>query len=449
MAEDGTTDGGNCASTEIAAGGINERIYIYNIDDVENLQFENDMRFDNNLVIDTIITSAPFYFIDVTEATYNETTDGNKHKHTLTLTVANTQSVTEDTLSDALGNNYLVAFRNKGGDFFRVFGWKEGATLSYTMDMDSDTNSYTITLEDESEYPLMTCYPDNFNLSGKVYTPVFRPLYDVSYCEQSGGINNGYVIASYVVKVNSAGMALDEDNKLCSYSKKKQCAYKYSKTVSDGDYDIIGIYEDNAVFDGLPVKVFDPSLCPIDAKGTITVSPSTIRLNSYTTSSNLSVTSSNPWKLFNTPTLTSVNPTSGTTSGSVSVMSNGIGGDETLYFQNRSTYERVEVRVQVRIIKCQQEYSFDNSVKEFDIPITAEGGSEDFTYSVDRTGLTITKSKGNLHCVVSSTASDFRTFTITVRHTDDSAEYKYIAVNLQGVDTNPIWQLVNQYCETN
>ena len=152
----GSTVGGDCGSAEIAAGGISERVFVYNIEDIDNLQFENDMRFDNNLIIETIITSAAYYFIDCTDVSYNENQEGNKHTHTLTLTVSNTQPITEDTINDAVNHRYLVAFRSKGAEHYRVFGWKEGAGMSYTMDMDGDTNAYTITFSDESEYATMT-----------------------------------------------------------------------------------------------------------------------------------------------------------------------------------------------------------------------------------------------------------------------------------------------------
>ena len=174
------SEANDCGSAEIASGGISERIYVYNIDDVENLMFENDNRFDDTLIIDTIITSKAYYFIDSTDATYNEKQDGTKHRHTLTITVANTQPITEDTLNEAVHHRYLVAFRPKGAELYRAFGWKEGAGMSYNMDIDESTNSYTITLSDESEYALMSCLADNFKLSDKVFTPIFKPLYDVS-----------------------------------------------------------------------------------------------------------------------------------------------------------------------------------------------------------------------------------------------------------------------------
>ena len=53
----------NCNSTDISmgVGGIRNPIYVYNIDDVENLKFENDNRADDSLVVDIIITDAALY----------------------------------------------------------------------------------------------------------------------------------------------------------------------------------------------------------------------------------------------------------------------------------------------------------------------------------------------------------------------------------------------------
>lgn len=441
----------DCGSTELVYGGISERIYVYNIDDVENLMFEDDMRFDNNLIIDTIITSQPYYFIDCTNVSYNEATNGKKHAHTLTLTVGNTQSITEDTLNEAVHHRYLVAFKPKSAELYRVFGWKEGAGMAYNMDIDSETNAYTITLSDESEYALMSCLPDNFKLADKVFTSIFKPLYDVSYCEV--GSNNqrtGYCIASYVVKVNSAGQALDSDNKLCSYSGNPQDAYKY-QGLSDGDYHILGTYTDTAVFDGVPVKIFDVERCPIDAHGTISVSSSTIKLNSTTTTQEcITLSSDNAWEMVENLSTASVTPTSGS-SGNTTVCfySNGMGCDSSkVRFRNRTTYEIVEVNVEVNIIKVNEEYTYLNGTTEFDITPIVEPSGSDYTYSIDQSGLTITKqSDGTLHFVVNSPSSEYQTYTLTLTHSEDAREKKYVAINLLGSNTNPVWRMMAQYCE--
>ena len=449
------SEANDCGSAEIASGGISERIYVYNIDDVENLMFENDNRFDDTLIIDTIITSKAYYFIDSTDATYNEKQDGTKHRHTLTITVANTQPITEDTLNEAVHHRYLVAFRPKGAELYRAFGWKEGAGMSYNMDIDESTNSYTITLSDESEYALMSCLADNFKLSDKVFTPIFKPLYDVSYCEVSGGQRTGYCIASYVVKVNSAGQPLDEDNKLTYYSRKPQDAYKY-QGLSDGDYHILGTYTSTAVFDGVPVKIFDVEKCPIDASGTISVSPTTINLNSTTTSQTVNVNAylSNSstcasWTVIEKPSEISLSQTSGQTCGSFEVISNGMGvSDGKIIIRNNSTYETVVISVDVNLIKVNEEFTFQNGTTEFDITPIVEPSGSDYTYSIDKSGLTITKqSDGTLHFVVNNPSSEFITYTLTLTHGNDAREKKYVAINLLGNDTQPVWRVMAQYCE--
>ena len=445
----------DCGSSEIASGGINERVYVYNIDDIENLMFEDDMRYDDSLIIDTIITDKAYYYIDCTDASYNEKQDGTTHRHTLTLRVGNTQPITEDTLNEAVHHRYLVAFRPKGAELYRVFGWREGAGMSYVMDIDESTNSYTVTLSDDSEYALMSCLPDNFKLSEKVFSPIFKPLYDASYCEVSGGYKTGYCIASYVVKVNSAGQPLDEDNMLTYYSGKKQDAYKYNG-VSDGGYNILGTYRDTASFDGIPVKIFDVDRCPIDASGTVSISPTEVKLNSSTTSQTVTVnaylngtSTCTSWSVIEYPDGVSLSQTSGQTCGSLKVISNGVGvSGGRIVIRNDSTYETAVITVDDNIIKVNDEFVFQNGTTEFDIKPIVEATGSDYTYSVDKSGLTVTKlPDGTLHFVVDNPSSEFTTYTLTLTHSEDAREKKYVAINILGSDTEPVWRVMAQYCE--
>lgn len=451
------SEANDCGSSDIASGGIQERIYVYNIDDIDNLMFENDMRYDNNLIIDTIITSMAYYFIDSTDATYNEEQEGTKHRHTLTLTVANTQPITEDTLNEAVHHRYLVAFRPKGAELYRVFGWKEGAGMSYNMNIDESTNAYTITLSDESEYALMSCLADNFNLANKVFTPIFEPLYDISYCEVTqGNQRTGYCVASYVVKVNSAGQPLDENDKLCYYSENPQDAYKY-QGLSDGDYNILGTYTDTASFDGVPVKIFDIERCPISASGTINLNPTEVWLNSTTTYEDVAVNayssqgSSNcvAWSVVEKPSEISLSNTSGQTCGTITVISNDIGCDgERIAIRNNVTYEQGYITVYVNLIKVNEEWTYQYGTTEFDIKPTVEPLGSDYTYSIDRSGLTITKlSDGTLHFVVDNPSDQYQTYTLTLTHSNDAREKKYVAINLLGSNVQPVWRMMARYCE--
>ena len=107
----------------MGVGGIRNPIYVYNIDDVENLKFENDNRADDSLVVDTIITDAAFYSIDFSSANYTEEYEDGKWTHTLTLDINNITSLFEDLLSDSVNGRYLVAFNPNGDTDYRMFGW--------------------------------------------------------------------------------------------------------------------------------------------------------------------------------------------------------------------------------------------------------------------------------------------------------------------------------------
>lgn len=52
---DGTTIN-DCGNLDLATGGIMTPIILFNADEVENLEFVNDYRFDENLIVETIIT---------------------------------------------------------------------------------------------------------------------------------------------------------------------------------------------------------------------------------------------------------------------------------------------------------------------------------------------------------------------------------------------------------
>ena len=446
------SEGGGCNAQDISmgVGGLRSPIYIYNIDEIDNLKFENDNRADDSLVVDTIITDAAFYSIDFTTASYTEEYEDNKWTHTLTLEIGNITSLFEDLLSDSVHGRYLVAFRPNGDNDYRMFGWKAGATLDYSMNISEDSLGYTVVLEDVSEYPLLSVYSDNFNVRNKVYTPVFKPLYNVSYCEKTGDVNNGYAVAMYVVKVNSAGQALDEDNKLSQWSGKKQDAYKFVSVSSDGGYNIIGTYDTTAVFDGLPVRVYDLDLCPADVSGTITLNGSsalTLNLNSSHTASAITVASTDSWVMLTTPSYVSVTPNQGNAGNTIiTVMHGGVGGSDVIVFQNRRTKERVTLTVNVNLIKIDGAYTFQYGTTQFILTPIVEGGSADYTYSVSPS-LSVTKNaSGYLICspTVSTTEQNF-VFTLT--HSSDSGEVKTVNVKILGNNTDPSWQLMASYCE--
>lgn len=450
LSEDGSRNGCNSTDISMGIGGIRTPIYVYNVDEVENLKFENDNRADDSLTVDTIITDSAFYSIDFSSASYDEEYDDGKWSHTLSLEINNITSFFEDLLSDSVNGKYLVAFRPNGSDDYRMFGWKDGATLKYSMGISQDSQGYTVELTDDSEYPLFTVYRDNFSVRDKVYSPVFKVLYNVAYCEQSGGKNSGYAVAMYVVKVNSAGQALDRNNMLCQWSGLKQDAYKLNTVTSDGGYNIIGTYDSTAQFDGIPVRVYNLDICPADANGTITINGSkeaTINLNSTTTSTTVTIKSDNTWTLLSNPkyvSLTSTDGNEGTTN--VTIFHNGTGGVEILTFQNRVTKERVTLTVNINLIKIDSLYTYQYGITEFILTPIVEGSTTAYTYTVTPT-LSVTKGADNYLTCRPTVSTTQQTFTFTLTHGGDANEKKTVQVVILGNNTNPTWVLISQFCE--
>ena len=143
-----------CSNVDLMAGGIADRFYVYNIDDIQGLKFFNDNRYDDTLYVDTIITAEPYYYVDGSSVTYSETQEGTVYTHQLTANINNIQNIIQDILSDAAPNKFLVCFKPLGSEDYRMFGWKSGATLTHTLDISENESNYTLTISDESEYPL-------------------------------------------------------------------------------------------------------------------------------------------------------------------------------------------------------------------------------------------------------------------------------------------------------
>lgn len=447
-------DGCNGQDISIGVGGISSPVLVYNIDDVPSLTFEGDNRSDYSLYVDTINSTGQFYKVDHTDATYNEEYDTANHKwtHTLTLTVANITSLFEDILSDAVNGKYLVCFRPNGDENYRMFGWRYGATLDYSLNITSDSLGYTITFEDTSEYPLFTVERDNFGNNSKIYTPTFRPNWNSYICEQStAGTHTGYAIAMYVPKVNAAGQPLDRNNKLCQWSGLKQDAYKFSGITSDGGYNIIGTYGSTATFDGRPVRVLDYEKCPANVTNSIFINSKkaeTINLNSTISAGTFTITSTDDWMMVTDPQFVTISPVEGENGNTqCSVHHNDVGGCEQIKFMNKVTHEIVTLDVCVNLITVGNNYTFDCLTKEVIITPVVEGCSSAYTYSMSpNTAPNWKDSNGYIHIIPSGVTSA-TTYTLTLTHSCDSNEVKVVPVKIVCDGTDENWQLVSSYCE--
>lgn len=451
----GGTDGCNSQDITMGVGGISSPVLVYNIGDVPSLTFEGDNRSDYSLFVETINSTGQFYKVDHTDATYNEEYDTANHKwtHTLTLTVANIQPFFEDILSDAVNGKYLVCFRPNGAEDYRMFGWKYGATLDYSVNIQSDSHGYTITFTDESEYPLFTVDRDNFGSKTKVYTPIFRPLYDIYFCEQgTDGRHTGYLVAMYVVKVNSAGQPLDRNNQLCQWSNLKQDAYKIAGITSDGGFNIIGTYQKTATFDGKPVRIYDLEKCPANVTNSIFINSKkveAINLNSVITGGSYTITSSDEWLMVSEPQYVTISPTEGGNGNTPSTFHhNGVGGCDKVEFMNKVTHEIVVLNTCVNIINIGKEYDFPNEVSSTVITPIVKGCDTGYTYTITPSVDSYKDDLGYIHINFPSTDEDLE-YTLTTIHDCDSNEKKITKIYRQGVGKDPRWILDNNYCEMN
>lgn len=440
----------SCRGQDISAGvgGISSPIYIWNISDVQNLVFSGDNRSDDSLYVDTIVTDAPFYSIEHSNGEYQEEHNDGIWSHSLSLTIANVSAEFEDLLADGVGGRYLVCFRPSGGDW-RMFGWRYGAKLTYSMNVSQDNFGYTVSLTDTSELALMTVAEENFDVKTKVYDPLFEPDFSQAYCEQVGGKNNGMAVAMFVVKVNAAGQALDADNKLCQWSGKKQDAYKYTLVSSDGGYRILGTYQSGAVFDGKAVRGYSLKACPAEVNGSITVngaSTTSVNLNSTRTSSGVTVYSTDPWTILDAPTFALMTPSSnGSGTTQATVFGNSVGGDDVITLQNTVTREIVTVSSKICVIEVNSSATYPYGTTTITIAPTIYGGDEDYTYSISPS---VSAVKDGTNLILSpSVSSATQTITVTLTHTSDSSEVKQVHITILGNDSSASWQVLSEFCE--
>ena len=450
-----------CANVEMLAGGISDRFYIFNIEDIQGLKFKNDDRSDESLYVTDIITSEPYYFVDGSNVAYSESQEGTIYTHQLTANVNNISNTIQDILSDAAPGKYLVCFRPLGSDDYRLFGWKQGATMTHTLDISDSTSNYTITFEDTNEYPLFGVKSDNFDLGNKQFDPHWKPLFLEIYCElDSRGMQTGWITAPYVVKVNSAGQALDASNKLCDYSGQPQDAYKLVGQ-PDGNYHIVGTYQADATFEGQPVRVFNPELCLPENEGTISFDQQVIRLNSttrMTATSNL--TSNAAWAMVSdAPEYCTVSPNSGDGNAIMNFYYGRYGGDDEITVRNLNSYEETSITVHNRTVIPGAGEEFPYGTEQFNIYCRAYGGSESYTIQVDNPGLTLTpviddgdgepRLVGYDAVVNDPTVTTTRSWTFSFVHADDNEEVKTATYTILAMDTTPFWRLMSQYCENN
>ena len=430
----GTGMGGDgCNLTDINVG-VADGLYVYNREDIASLIFESDARADNSLFVETINTSQPYYRIDATDISYQEDYNDHNYTHQLTASIKSVRTDIEEVLQEAVHGNYVVAFRVVGEDNYKIIGWKEGLSLDEILNISSENNAYTLTFSGTTTYPHMSADKDNFNLANKVFEPIFEPLFEAGkvVCQ------DGWAIAQYVVKVNAAGQALDEDNKLVQYSGKRQDAYKLA-SASDGNYHILGTYNSDATYNGKAVKIYDTSLCNINCS--ISISPSTINLNSTTTSTTFSITSNGDWQLVSSPSSVSFSRTNGGVNDqTVWAYSEGHCGTEVLTFKNKNGGCTANLTVNNNIIKIESTYYYPNRTTSVTLkPIACCNYT-----ATSSEGVVVINSDGSFTVSGISGQDAQKTVTVTL---SCGSEVKTTSLVIYGINTQRGARAISEYCE--
>ena len=438
-----------CIYGNEGVGGLRSPVLVYNIDDIESLEFENDSRADDNLYVETIYSNGAFYIIDFTSATYNEEYDNGKWTHTLTLEVSTIVSGYEDLLADATNGRYFVCFRPNGAEDYRAYGWRFGAKLDYAMNISSDSRGYTITLTDVSEYPLFTVKADNFGNGQKTYPVIERVDFSSYICEEEVGLT-GYKIAMYVPCVNAMGQPLDRNHRLCAWTGLPQIAYKYEQVQSDGGYEIIGTYRSDATYDQA-VKQLDYKSCSAYVDDSIDISQKknhAVSLNSTITSATFTISATSEWSMVNYPAYHVIAPTEGGSgSTTCTIWHNGVGGVDVIDFINNYTSEKVTLTATTNIIDVSPNFVVTKEVTEVVVTPIVEGCSSGYSYTIDPSYSTSKDSLGYIHLVFPNDTSA-HTYTLSLVHDCDSTETASVTVARVSDSASPTWVLYYSQCST-
>lgn len=415
--------------------GIQDGLYVFNLEDIQGLIFENDSRPDSSLFVDTIITNQPFYRIDATNINYQEEYNDHYYHETLTADIISVRNEIEEIMEAAVHGKYVIAFKVVGNEHYKLVGWKEGLSLDDVLTISSEDNSFELTFEGNTTFPMLEADKSNFDLKNKVFDPIFEPLFEVGKVICS----DGWATAMYVVKVNAAGQALDKDDKLCQYSGLPQAAYKL-EGVADGDYYIIGTYSANEMIDGRSVRIFDTTICNVS--GSITVNPSTVNLNSTNSTTAITVVSSSDWELVTYPSFVDISRTGGGVNDQlVYIYGTETCGTEILTFRNRLTKQTATLTVHNDRIGIGDAYTYPNATTNFTLTPIVCG---DYTATSSVGSVTI-NDDGSFTVTGIPTSNNEQTITVTLT---SGTETKTITITILGNDVTPHRRALAEWCQT-
>lgn len=340
--------GNKIKSCDYAPQGIS-KIWLLDYDDFVSLKFRDDGLYNKNLVTN-IYHNNSFIELEASEGSkYATNRQNGRYTHTLDTFIENFdfRDISDYDLASK-SRKYLVVFLTRTNKYL-MFGYKPGATFSYTSQTEGATGSL-IQLSVTTTYPI-------FEVDAKVITdPTHLSTYTPSpvnaYCETINDGNTGTFQYRYMLKVSAInGGALDVNNVLCSVSKKQQAVLVLQDSPIIAGYEIEGYYIKGATVGGVPTFEFNPVVCPIKIDDSISISETQIFIEIGGTK-NVDLVSSSPWKVDNPnssiASLNFLNGFAGTYPIRVTGISNGVYNFDIF---NMETNERVSLSVVVGSIE--------------------------------------------------------------------------------------------------
>lgn len=431
-----------CNLKKLFGGGIKYRISLFKFDTTTYTSI-NGL---SSLEIDDI-SFTDKYTMDISDLSYNMSVNNNGYSHKLEGKIYNVDNWIQQGLFSTREDRYIVVFSLKNETELKGFGFETGAIVSFSQNIDSKEHFWNITFEELSNYPLFSVSPTADD-DTKIYEAIYK--LENYYCETSGIERTGYKVYTVAAAYNSSGKPLDIDGHIVA-GNKKQAAYLLENT--EGEiYDVVGYFSVDDTINGESVRSFDTKTCAVSTTGTLTVSPSTINLdsNSYKTD-NITVTTAYSWTVLDKDNIKycSIDTTNGK-GNKVITVSGALGGTDTVRFYCIDTGEISTVVINSYLVDAIDFYSMTSEDLVLSIPVTCSGGTGTFSVEkvLDNTSVNVTVSNNNINIIRNTTLQSDSVLKLKIKHNDFQDEYKIITIEIIGYgDTSPKYEIVAEYCE--
>lgn len=271
-------------------GGIN-RIFILPFDDFQAVQttvfggsfskktFADSFANGGMGEYSTVLSTSPFYELQADDtSTFKNTFNNHHYTQQLTTKVRRIDKELDELLSKNKNKKFIVLiFPNLHNKFFEkvekksyqklienfafTMGDEGGASWNIELVIDQKTgdNVYNITFNSNSYKPLSVM--SNFNIDS-----LDNYVLDVKFIPKEFfcSANTNFEVAQYAVAVTNDRFEypVDRNNRLCHNSGNKQAIYAYLNIMNDvniSNFDVIGFFDIDAVFEGRKVRRYNPS----------------------------------------------------------------------------------------------------------------------------------------------------------------------------------------------